>query len=41
MENRIQLSKDEIIMGFVTSCVEDVTEGLIDTLKRWDVQSEL
>ena len=76
MENKIQLSKDEIIMGFVASCVEDVadtlcvdysevylrmdavkmieeyiipnyevlhsesrknvTEGLIDTLKRWE-----
>ena len=76
MENRIQLSKDEIIMGFVASCIEDVadtlcvhysevyqrmdsgkmieeyiipnyevlhsesrknvTEGLIDTLKRWE-----
>ena len=62
MEDKIQLSKDEIIMGFVASCVEDVadtlcvdysevyqrmevlhsesrknvTEGLIDTLKRWE-----
>ena len=76
MENRIQLSNDEIIMGFVASCIEDVadtlgldylevyrrmdavnmieeyiipnyevlhsesrknvTEGLIDTLKRWE-----
>ena len=76
MENKIQLSKDEIIMGFVASCIEDVadtlgvdyseiyqrmnavkmideyiitnyevlhsesrrnvTEGLIDTLKRWE-----
>jgi hypothetical protein len=23
MDNKIQLSKDEIIMGFVASCVED------------------
>ena len=76
MENRIQLNKNEIIMGFVASCIEDVadvlgvdylevyrrmnavkmideyiipnyevlhsesrrnvTEGLIDTLKRWE-----
>ena len=76
MENKIQLSKEEIIMGFVASCIEDmadnlgvdyyevyrrmesvkmideyiipnyevlhsesrrnVTEGLIDTLKRWE-----
>ena len=36
MENKIQLSKDEIIMGFVASCVENVTMGLIDTLKRWE-----
>ena len=28
MENRIQLSKDEIIMGFVASCVEDVADTL-------------
>ena len=76
MENKIQLSKEEIVMGFVASCIEDVadtlgidytevyqrmdavkmideyiipnyevlhcesrrnvTEGLIDTLKRWE-----
>ena len=76
MKERVQLSKDEIIMGFVVSCIEDVadtlgvdylevyrrmdavkmideyiipnyevlhsesrknvTEGLIDTLKRWE-----
>ena len=76
MKERVQLSKDEIIMGFVASCIEDVadalgvdytevyqrmdavrmideyiipnyevlhsesrknvTEGLIDTLKRWE-----
>ena len=76
MEERVQLTKDEIIMGFVASCIEDVadtfgvdylevyqrmdavkmideyiipnyevlhsesrknvTEGLIDTLKRWE-----
>ncbi len=76
MNNKIQLNKDEIIMGFVASCIEDVadavgvdylevylrmdavklideyiipnyevlhsesrrnvTEGLIDTLKRWE-----
>ena len=81
MENKIQLSKDEIIMGFVASCIEDVadtlgmdylevyqrmdavkmieeyiilnyevlhsesrknvTEGLIDTLKRWEESLEL
>ena len=81
MENKIQLSKDEIIMGFVASCIEDVadtlgmdyleiyqrmdavkmieeyiipnyevlhsesrknvTEGLIDTLKRWEESIEL
>ena len=28
MENKIQLSKDEIIMGFVASCVEDVADTL-------------
>lgn len=76
MENKRQLSKNEITMGFVASCIEDVadtlgvdylevyrrmdavkmideyiipnyevlhsesrrnvTEGLIDTLKRWE-----
>ena len=76
MENKIQLSKEEIVMGFVASCIEDVadtlgvdysdvyqrmnavkmideyiipnyevlhsesrrnvTDGLIDTLKRWE-----
>ena len=76
MVNKIQLNKNEIIMGFVASCIEDVadtlgvdyyevyqrmdavkmideyiilnyevlhsesrknvTEGLIDTLKRWE-----
>ena len=76
MKERVQLSKDEIIMGFVASCIEDVaetlgvdysevyqrmdtvkmieeyiipnyevlhsesrrnvTDGLIDTLKRWE-----
>jgi len=76
MKERVQLNKDEIIMGFVASCIEDVadtlgvdyyevyrrmdavkmideyiipnyvvlhsesrknvTEGLIDTLKRWE-----
>ena len=28
MENKIQLTKDEIIMGFVASCVEDVADTL-------------
>ena len=81
MESKIQLSKEEIIMGFVASCVEDVadvlgldyldvylrmdavkmideyivpcyealhsesrknvTEGLIDTLGRWEGGSEI
>ena len=76
MNEKVQLTKDEIIMGFVVSCIEDVadtlgvdylevyrrmdavkmideyiipnyevlhsesrknvTEGLIDTLKRWE-----
>ena len=76
MKERVQLTKSEIIMGFVVSCIEDVadtlgvdylevyrrmdsvkmideyiipnyevlhsesrrnvTEGLIDTLKRWE-----
>ena len=76
MNQKVQLTKDEIIMGFVVSCIEDVadtlgvdyfevyqrmdavkmieeyiipnyevlhsesrknvTEGLIDTLKRWE-----
>ena len=76
MENKIQLSKEDIVMGFVASCIEDVadtlgvdyyevyrrmdavkmideyiipnyevlhsesrrnvTDGLIDTLKRWE-----
>ena len=76
MKERVQLTKDEIIMGFVASCIEDVadtlgvdyyevyrrmdavkmideyiipnyevlhsenrrnvTDGLIDTLKRWE-----
>ena len=76
MNNKVHLNKNEIIMGFVVSCVEDVadtlgvdyydvyrrmdavkmideyiipnyevlhsesrrnvTEGLIDTLKRWE-----
>lgn len=28
MENRTQLSKDEIVMGFVASCIEDVADTL-------------
>ena len=28
MENKIQLSKEEIIMGFVASCIEDVADTL-------------
>ncbi|MBO7279471.1 MAG: DUF3791 domain-containing protein [Bacteroidales bacterium] len=28
METRIQLSKDEIVMGFVASCIEDVADTL-------------
>ena len=76
MNNKVQLNKNEIIMGFVASCIEDVadtlgvdyyevyrrmdavmmideyivpnyevlhsesrrnvTDGLIDTLKRWE-----
>ena len=76
MKERVQLTKNEIMMGFVVSCIEDVadtlgvdylevyrrmdavkmideyiipnyevlhsesrknvTEGLIDTLKRWE-----
>ena len=76
MNEKVQLTKDEIIMGFVVSCIEDVadtlgvdylevyrrmdavkmideyiipnyevlhsesrknvTEGLVDTLKRWE-----
>ena len=76
MNEKVQLTKDEIIMGFVVSCIEDVadtlgvdylevyrrmdavkmideyiipnyevlhsesrrnvTDGLIDTLKRWE-----
>ena len=76
MKERVQLTKNEIIMGFVVSCIEDVadtlgvdyyevyrrmdavkmideyiipnyevlhsesrrnvTDGLIDTLKRWE-----
>ena len=76
MNNKVQLTKNEIIMGFVASCIEDVadtlgvdytevyqrmdavkiideyiipnyevlhsesrrnvTDGLIDTLKRWE-----
>lgn len=76
MNDKVQLTKNEIIMGFVVSCIEDVadtlgvdylevyrrmdavkmideyiipnyevlhsesrknvTEGLIDTLKRWE-----
>ena len=28
MENKIQLSKEEIIMGFVASCIEDVADAL-------------
>ena len=28
MENRIQLSTEEIIMGFVASCIEDVVDAL-------------
>lgn len=28
MNNKIQLSKDEIIMGFVASCIEDVADTL-------------
>ena len=32
MKERVQLSKDEIIMGFVASCIEDVADTLEDTL---------
>ena len=28
MENKIQLSKEEIVMGFVASCIEDVADTL-------------
>ena len=28
MDNRIQLSTEEIIMGFVASCIEDVADAL-------------
>ena len=28
MENKIQLSKEEIIMGFVASCIEDMADNL-------------
>ena len=28
MNDRIQLSRDEIIMGFVASCIEDVADTL-------------
>lgn len=28
MKERVQLSKDEIIMGFVASCIEDVADTL-------------
>ena len=28
MKERVQLSKDEIIMGFVASCIEDVADAL-------------
>ena len=35
MENKIQLSKDEIIMGFVASCVEDVADMLIEIKDAW------
>lgn len=81
MKERVQLTKNEIIMGFVVSCIEDVadtlgvdylevyrrmdavkmideyiipnyevlhsesrknvTEGLIDTLKRWEESKRL
>lgn len=81
MKERVQLNKDEIIMGFVALCIEDVadtlgvdytevyqrmdavkmieeyiipnyevlhsesrknvTEGLIDTLKRWEESKRL
>ena len=40
MENRIQLSNEEIIMGFVASCVEDVADVLgldyLDVYRRMD-----
>ena len=28
MDNKLQLSKDDIVMGFVVSCIEDVTDTL-------------
>lgn len=40
MESKIQLSKEEIIMGFVASCVEDVADVLgldyLDVYRRMD-----
>ena len=40
MENKIQLSKDEIIMGFVASCIEDVADTLdldyLEVYRRMD-----
>ena len=40
MENRIQLSTEEIIMGFVASCIEDVADTLgvdyLEVYRRMD-----
>ena len=40
MENKIQLSKEEIVMGFVASCIEDVADTLgvdyLEVYRRMD-----
>ena len=40
MENKIQLNKNEIIMGFVASCIEDVADTLgvdyLEVYRRMD-----
>ena len=40
MENRIQLNKNEIIIGFVASCIEDVADVLgvdyLEVYRRMD-----
>lgn len=40
MKERVQLNKDEIIMGFVASCIEDVADTLgvdyLEVYRRMD-----
>lgn len=41
MKERVQLTKNEIIMGFVASCIEDVADTLgVDYLEVYSIIGE-